>query len=171
MRKVKFSSTQFHSSLYADDSLLDFVIVFLQGTTLTTSSLINAYTMVGSKMQNIKASYVNYYEDTNGNINKGTRIPTMIRIAGGVLPKESRNATVIGVFFDDNMDARTFFNEKDESYGVGCSTGNCKYYPNTDINLDRNDIWHTMKRVEFYDIPPIQNEFNILVPVAPSAGR
>lgn len=61
MRKVTFNSRQFHSSLYADDSLLDFVIVFLQGTTFTGASLINAYTMVGSKMQNIKASYVNYF--------------------------------------------------------------------------------------------------------------
>lgn len=61
MRKVTFDSTQFHSSLYADDSLLDFVVVFLQGSTFATSSLINAYTMVGTKMQNIKASYVNYF--------------------------------------------------------------------------------------------------------------
>lgn len=71
----------------------------------------------------------------------------MIRIAGGVLPSESRNATVIGVFFDDNMDAKTFYTYKDEAYDVGCSTGNCIYYPNTNINLDANDIWHTMKRV------------------------
>lgn len=81
----------------------------------------------------------------------------MIRVAGGVLPTESRNATVIGVFFDDNVDAHTFYTEKDESYAIGCSTANCKYYPNTGINLNMNDIWHTMRRVEFYDIPPIQN--------------
>lgn len=88
MRKVTFDSTQYHSSVYADDSLLDFVVVFLQGTTFISSSLINAYTMVGAKMQNIKASYVNYYESTSGSYyNKGTRIPTMIRISGGVLPK------------------------------------------------------------------------------------
>lgn len=156
MRQVSFDSTSFHSSLYADDSLTDFVIVFLRGSTIVSSALINAYTMVGAKMQNIKASYVNYYDSTSS-INTGIRIPTMIRIAGGVLPDESRNATVIGVFFDDNIDAQTFYNTKDEAYDVGCSTGNCKYYPNSGINLHLNDIWQTMRRVEFYDIPPIQN--------------
>lgn len=50
MRKVTFSSTEFHSSLYADDSLLDFVVVFLRGATLVSTALINAYTMVGAKM-------------------------------------------------------------------------------------------------------------------------
>ena len=50
MRKVTFQSTQAHSSLYADDSLLDFVIVFLQGGSFMSTSLINAYTMVGAKM-------------------------------------------------------------------------------------------------------------------------
>lgn len=123
---------------------------------MVSTTLINAYTMVGAKMQNIKASYVNYYDSVT-NFNKGPRIPTMIRIAGGVLPTESRNATVIGVFFDDNIDAHTFYTYKDQSYDVGCSTGNCKYYPNTGITLFPNDIWHTMRRVEFYDIPPIQN--------------
>ena len=28
-----------------------------------------------------------------------------------------------------------------------------------------------MKRVEFYDLPPVQNEFNLLVPVTPSNSR
>ena len=85
MRQVTFDSTSFHSSLYADDSLTDFVIVFLRGSTIVSSALINAYTMVGAQMQNIKASYVNYYDSTT-NINTGIRIPTMLRIAGGVLP-------------------------------------------------------------------------------------
>ena len=34
-----------------------------------------------------------------------------------------------------------------------------------------NDIWHTNRRVEFYDLPPIQDEFNLLVPVTPSENR
>ena len=48
MRQVTFDSTSFHSSLYADDSLTDFVIVFLRGSTIVSSALINAYTMVGA---------------------------------------------------------------------------------------------------------------------------
>lgn len=87
LRKVTFPSTQFHSSLYADPNLLDFLVVFLQGTGFVAASLINAYTMVGTKMQNIKASYVNYFDYDSSNYNKGERIPTMIRIAGGVLPR------------------------------------------------------------------------------------
>ena len=123
---------------------------------MVSTALINAYTMVGAPMQNIKASYVNYYDGTS-QFNKGIRIPTMIRIAGGVLPTESRDATVMGVFFDDNIDAHTFYTTKDQSYNIGCSTNNCKYHPNTGVNLHLNDIWHTNRRVLFYDIPPIQN--------------
>lgn len=52
---------------------------------MVSTALINAYTMVGAPMQNIKASYVNYYDATT-QYNTGIRIPTMIRIAGGVLP-------------------------------------------------------------------------------------
>jgi hypothetical protein len=38
-------------------------------------------------MGNIKASYVNYYDYSgNNNYNKGTRIPMMLRIGGGILP-------------------------------------------------------------------------------------
>ena len=170
MRQVTFPSSQFHSSLYADDTLLDFLLVFFRGGQPSGRTLINSYTMVGARMQNIKASYVNYY-DSNSNYNKGVRVPTMIRIAGGVLPKESRNATVVAVFFDDNIEARTFFTSEDEAYDIGCSTAECLYYPNTGVQLFPNDIWHTMKRVEFYNIPPIQNEFNLLVPVTPSPTR
>lgn len=87
MRKVTFPSTQFHSNVYADQNLLDFLVVFLQGSGFVAASLINAYTMVGTKIQNIKASYVNYYDFDANNYNRGERIPTMIRISGGVLPK------------------------------------------------------------------------------------
>lgn len=86
MRKVTFPSSSFHSSLYADSNLMDFLVVFLQGTGFVSASLINAYTMVGAKMQNIKASYVNYFDYDSTNYNKGERVPTMIRISGGVLP-------------------------------------------------------------------------------------
>ena len=52
-----------------------------------TTGLINAYTLVGANMQNIKAAYVNYYDNSGNNAyNKGTRIPMMLRIAGGILP-------------------------------------------------------------------------------------
>ena len=77
----------------------------------------------------------------------------------------------MGIFFDDNIDAHTFYTTKDQSYNIGCSTNNCKYHPNTGVNLHLNDIWHTNRMVLFYDIPPIQNEFNILAPVTPSTGR
>jgi hypothetical protein len=147
MRRVTFP-TDYYSSLYADENLMDFVITFNQGGSLVTTGLINAYTLVGSKMQNIKAAYTNYYDNSANNAyNKGSRIPMMLRIAGGILPSESRNATVVGVFFDDNVEARTFYTEIDESYKIGCSTSNCLYYPNENINNARNDNWHTNKRV------------------------
>lgn len=87
MRKVTFPSTQFHSSVYADGNLLDFLVIFLQGSGFVAASLINAYTMVGANIQNIKASYVNYFDFDATNYNRGERIPTMIRISGGILPR------------------------------------------------------------------------------------
>jgi len=170
MRKVTYPSN-YYTSLYADSNLLDFVITFRNNGGIVSTGLINAYTVVGTTMKNIKASYVNYYDLSSSNYNKGTRIPMMLRIGGGVLPSESRNASVIGVFFDDNIEARTFYTTIDKSYQIGCSTGVCLYYPNKNINNARNDNWLTNKRVEFYNIPPIQNEFNILVPVTPNPAN
>lgn len=74
------------------------------------------------------------------------------------------------MFFDDNVEARAFYTSIDQSYQIGCSTGSCLYYPNKNINNARNDNWLTNKRVEFYSIPPIQNEFNLLVPVTPNTN-
>lgn len=80
----------------------------------------------------------------------------MARIAGGVLPTESLGATVVGLFFDENMDATTFMTKASKNYSIGCSTGQCLYYPNTGVQTPR-DIWHSNDRVEFYNIPSIQN--------------
>lgn len=66
---------------------MDFIVVFMRGSTVIYSTLINTYTTVGARMQNIKASYVNYFDSSSTSYNKGERIPTMIRIAGGILPK------------------------------------------------------------------------------------
>jgi hypothetical protein len=157
MREVTFPSN-YYTSLYADQNLLDFVIVFRNNGGIVSIGLINAYTVVGSKMQNIKASYVNYYDlGSNSNYNKGTRIPMMLRIAGGVLPSESRGATIIGVFFDDNVEAKSFYTTTGSSYAIGCSTSNCVYYPNQNANNQRNDNWLTNKGIQFYNIPAIQN--------------
>ena len=82
---------------------------------LASVCLINGYTISGKKMDNIKASYVNYYHD-GSDYNKGIKIPMMIRIGGGVLPTESLDATVMGVYFDDNVEADTFYTEKGSSY-------------------------------------------------------
>jgi hypothetical protein len=85
MRKVTFKSG-YHSSLYADSNLMDFVFIFSHGAGVASYALINAYTVSGTKIQNIKAAYVNYYDNINGYYNKGVRIPMMLRISGGVLP-------------------------------------------------------------------------------------
>ena len=85
MRKVTFPSN-YYTSLYADSNLLDFIITFRNNGVVTSSGLINAYTVVGTTLKNIKASYVNYYDYSASKYNKGTRIPMMLRIGGGVLP-------------------------------------------------------------------------------------
>ena len=85
MRQVVFPDG-FMSSIYADSNVLDFLFVFKHGSTVISYCLINGYTVTGAKMQNIKAAYVNYYDNTAGAYNIGIRIPMMLRIGGGVLP-------------------------------------------------------------------------------------
>lgn len=84
MRKVTFP-TNYYSSVYSDNNLLDFIVFFTQGGNIVTASLINAYTVVGAKLQNIKAAYVNYYDDGTS-YNKGVKFPMLLRIGGGILP-------------------------------------------------------------------------------------
>ena len=87
MREVVLP-TGYHSPLYADKNLLDFLFVFKHGSSVVSYCLVNGFTMTGAKMQNIKAAYVNYYDSSSNPFpfNKGVRIPMMVRIGGGVLP-------------------------------------------------------------------------------------
>jgi hypothetical protein len=155
MRRVTFPSG-YQSSLYADNNLLDFVVVFTHNNGLVSSTLINAYTIKAAKMANIKYAYANFYDDGWSYYNKGIRLPTMARIGGGVLPTESLGATVVAVFFDENMDATTFLTSSTSNYSIGCSTGQCLYYPNLNVPVPR-DNWPCSDRVEFYNLPSIQN--------------
>ena len=86
IRQVTFPSG-YHSSIYADNTLLDFLFIFSHGTSVVSYSLINAFTLSGARLQNIKAAYVNYYDNSaSGAYNKGVRVPIMLRIGGGILP-------------------------------------------------------------------------------------
>jgi hypothetical protein len=76
MRRITLP-TGYHSPIYADSNLLDFLLIFTQGSTIASYCLINAYTVTGAKMQNIKAAYVNYFDNSAGAYNKGSRIPMM----------------------------------------------------------------------------------------------
>ena len=106
--------------------LLDFLFTFKHGSDVVSYCLVNGYTVTGARMQNIKAAYVNYYDNSAyGYYNKGVRVPMMVRIGGGVLPSESQDATVIGIFFDDYIDAGTFYTTTGSSHAVGCTTGTC----------------------------------------------
>lgn len=147
----------YHSPLYADKNLLDFLFIFKHGPTVISYCLINAFTLTGARLQNIKASYVNYYDSTTGPYNKGVRVPMMVRIGGGVLPEESRGATAIGIFFDDNVDAQTFYSTPGDSWAVGCSTGSCSYFPNKGVSNSRTDNWLLNRQVIVLNLPPIQN--------------
>ncbi len=172
MRQVVLPSG-YHSPIYADTNLLDFLFIFKQGSAVISYCLINGFTMSGVKLQNIKAAYVNYYDNSGGGqvLNKGVRIPMMVRIGGGVLPAESNGATAIGIFFDDNVDASTFYSKPGSSWEVGCSTGACNYFLNDGVSNTRTDNWILSRQIIVYSLPPIQNEFNILVPVTPDVTR
>jgi hypothetical protein len=52
-------------------------------------------------MANIKAAYVNYFDDTVKS-NKGVRIPMLVRLGGAALANESRGADTVAIFFDQN---------------------------------------------------------------------
>ena len=168
MRQVIFP-TGYHPSLYADNNLLDFLFIFTHGTQIISYCLINGYTVTGAKLTNIKAAYVNYYDNTAGSYNKGVRIPMMLRIGGGILPSESLSATAVGIFIDDNIDASTFYTTPDESWSLGCSTSDCKYYQNKGLSNTRTDNWLSNRMFLVKNLPPLQNEFNILIPVTPDA--
>lgn len=156
MRQVVFP-TGYQTPIYADSNLLDFLFIFSHSTTVVSYCLINGYTLTGSDMQNIKAAYVNYFDNTAGAYNKGSRIPMMLRIGGGVLPAESIGATAIGIFFDDYVDATTFYTNKDSSWAVGCSTGSCNYFPNKGLSNVKMDNWLTSRSIQVFSLPPIQN--------------
>lgn len=94
-------------------------------------------------MVNIKAAYVNYYDDT-GKSNKGVRIPMMVRIGGAALANESLGADTIAVFFDQNTFATSF--QDSGSYSIGCSTSNCLYYSNMGV-VTPQDFWLNSPRV------------------------
>ena len=86
MRQITLPSG-YHSPIYADTNLLDFLFTFKHGSDVVSYCLVNGYTVTGARMQNIKAAYVNYYDNSaNSNYNKGVRVPMMVRIGGGVLP-------------------------------------------------------------------------------------
>ena len=65
------------------------------------------------------------------------------------------------------MDAKTFYTSTGNSWANGCSTGTCSYFPNEGLSNQRMDNWLVNRQVMVYNLPPIQNEFNILVPVTP----
>lgn len=160
MRQVVFPAG-YHTPIYVDNNLLDFLLIFSQGGSVISYCLINGYTVTGARMQNIKAAYVNYFDSSSAGAlypyNKGSRIPMMVRIAGGVLPSESLSATVIGVYFDDAVDASTFYTTRNSAWDLGCSTGTCSYYPNSQLRNNRMESWLTSRAVYVYNLPPIQN--------------
>ena len=156
MRQVILERS-YHPSIYADNNLLDFLFIFTHGTQIISYCLINAYTVTGAKLTNIKASFVNYYDNNAGSYNKGVRIPMMLRIGGGILPSEDLSATAIGIFIDDNIDASTFYTSSGESWSLGCSTDDCKYYPNKGLSLTKTDNWLSNRLVLVKNIPSLQN--------------
>lgn len=81
----------------------------------------------------------------------------MLRIGGGILSSESLDSTVIGLFFDDYVNASTFYSSTGNSYTVGCSTNSCVYYPNKGLSNVRTDNWLHNRMVIIDNIPPIQN--------------
>ncbi|EAR88266.2 transmembrane protein, putative (macronuclear) [Tetrahymena thermophila SB210] len=182
MRNVYFDSG-FQSSIYPDDKLLDFIITFEQkkfsdpNTVYTTVStqLINAYTIQNYRLSNIKVSYINLYSQSSGTIqsNNGFYVPTMLRIGGSILRSESLNLDKIHVFLDENVDASNFmenYSTDQSDHSIGCSQATCQYFANSGAFLS-SDTWFNQKKIEITNLPNIQNEFNILIPITNLNGK
>ncbi|KAL4476525.1 hypothetical protein ABPG74_010258 [Tetrahymena malaccensis] len=182
MRNVYFDSG-FQSSIYPDDKLLDFIITFEQkkytdpNTVYKTVStqLINAYTIQNYRLSNIKVSYINLYSQNSGTIqsNNGFYVPTMLRIGGSILRSESFNLDKIHVFLDENVDASNFmenYSTDQSDHSIGCSQATCQYFANAGAFLS-SDTWFNQKKIEITNLPNIQNEFNILIPITNLNGK
>ncbi|KAL4473220.1 hypothetical protein ABPG72_015601 [Tetrahymena utriculariae] len=182
MRNVYFDSG-FQSSIYPDDKLLDFIITFEQkkytepNTVYKTVStqLINAYTIQNYRLSNIKVSYANLYSQSSGTIqaNNGFYVPTMLRIGGSILRSESFNLDKIHVFLDENVDATNFmenYSTDQSDHSIGCSQATCQYFANAGVFLS-SDTWFNQKKIEITNLPNIQNEFNILLPITNLNGK
>jgi NADPH-dependent curcumin reductase CurA len=71
----------YQSPIEAGLSNLDFVIAFYQNDNMISCTLINAYTINQTRLQNVRADLINYYFD-NVTTNTGNRVPTMLKISG-----------------------------------------------------------------------------------------
>lgn len=87
IRNVTFVKS-YQSPIEAGPNNFDFVIAFYHDNVLVSSSLINAYTVNRTRLQNIRADLVNYYHD-NTLTNSGNRLPTLLKISGHLTLQEA----------------------------------------------------------------------------------
>lgn len=87
IRNVTFPKN-YHSPVEAGPNNLDFVIAFYQNGTFVSCTLINAYTINQTRLQNVRADLINYYYD-NTTSNIGNRIPTLLKISGYLTLQEA----------------------------------------------------------------------------------
>ena len=80
IRNVTFPDGYFSPTL-ANEYGLDFVVAFYHNNVLVSASLINAYTISGSRLSFMGAKFVNKYND-GSKINDGNRIPTLLNLYG-----------------------------------------------------------------------------------------
>ncbi|EGR30232.1 hypothetical protein IMG5_137280 [Ichthyophthirius multifiliis] len=114
-----------HSSLYADDNILDFYFYFYDQIDshepkLMSAFLFNGYTINSPKPFNLRYSTVNWYGGS-GITNQGQNIPTFIRLGGYLTKVEKRQGNQRIVIFFTGLD---FFydNNSDTSFEISCSS-------------------------------------------------
>ncbi|EGR27475.1 hypothetical protein IMG5_195570 [Ichthyophthirius multifiliis] len=172
LRHVSFPQG-FHSQLYPDQDLLDFVVSFEEAEYISgqleykivTAQLINAYTIQGYYLNNIKVSYVNFYGGS-AMTNNGMFIPTMIRIGGTILNQEFLNSNKILVFLDSLINAESFLENASQTQdrSIGCSFGTCEYVK-CEGTVSGENTWMNQKHFEVSNVHNVENEFNLLIPL------
>ena len=124
IRNVTFIDS-YHSPVEAGPFNFDFVIAFYHDGLLVSSSLINAYTLNRTRLQNVRADVINHYHD-NTLTNQGNRLPTLLKISGHLTLQEAGRKLIksIRVYFPSVL-AITNFVETSNANKFGCSTQNC----------------------------------------------
>lgn len=173
---LKNLQVPFHTSLYADEKVLDFYFATFDRILgpfpiFKYSMLVNGYTISTPKPQNIRFGIVNYFSSASAG-NTGYYFPSVIRLAGYFEQQDLESASkIISLFFMNAVPFYTQGNKVTCKYS-GISQPTCRYYPSGLLGNGQSYNNYERVDIEFDSIPSgIGDLFQLLIPVSTVAGR